>query len=246
MKLYLHPGHRPIVARRSLRQARAVDNVPTLSAACESAAPWRKTSMQVRFIFNDPVLSPRPLSDVVGALKRLQRIWSFTCFISLSEEGLSQDDVERLTYALSTPSVPDDHSYLLNYRGYTVDPYLELDISYVRYGSPLQIDGKPNLRLVAPSRLRAAFQILQNIITLDSFRAQRRWEAELSKQRAIEAMLKNAERMLELSAKIRNKQLREEFIRSMSRNLAALDEPERFRLVSAEIIGDEHQEKKTA
>jgi hypothetical protein len=64
--------------------------------------------------------------------------------------------------------------------------------------------------------------VIASVLTIDSLRNKAKWEAELVQQRAIEAALKNQERALDLRKKIKNPDLRDEFIRKMANAIAPL------------------------
>jgi len=119
------------------------------------------------------------------------------------------------------------------------DPGWSLGIQKIRYESPLEIEASTESESRWPvsfSRLRSIARLVLRILTIDLMRERARWDSELTRQKAIEAALKNAERALNLSKKIKDPALRDEFIRNMARSLTPLSHPDAPRLKDIEVL----------
>jgi hypothetical protein len=114
-----------------------------------------------------------------------------------------------------------------------------LGIERIRYESPLEIESstqpEPH-RSVSVSKVRAIARAVVGILSIDLIRDKAQWDTELAKQKAIEAALKNHERALNLSKKINDPMLREEFIRNMARSIVPLSRKGGPRLTEIEVL----------
>jgi hypothetical protein len=116
------------------------------------------------------------------------------------------------------------------------DSFLDLTMNHINHSSPLNVHTTSNLPAPqAVSRLRKVLKIIEQLLTIDEIREKARWETEITRQRAIEAALRNTEKTLDLSKKIKNPEEREEFIRSMANTIATLNRDGQLNLRRIEV-----------
>jgi hypothetical protein len=196
--------------------------------------------MHVSFVFEQDE-NHATLASLIGTLATLQRLWEFAKIIAGEPEypEVSPRMEERKLELLF-------HQYYIGWGYVFAGLRTELEIARVRYGSSLEIDSTelhiPNAGI---SRLRKLFDVIIHLLTIDLVRDRARYETELARQRAIHAMLRNNEHMFELSKKIKDPVLRDEFIRRMVECIAPFSgESGLLKLKSVQF--EEHRSQKTS
>jgi hypothetical protein len=177
-------------------------------------------TMNLRFVFDQSRYVPlATLPTIANALIELQRVWNYVAFLSIDED-----------------SRPDSPKWQFELRSLLFDPsaqrreIFEIDrsdhglcVSRIRYGSPLEIEAaikttetEIDKSKISVSRLKSIIKVVASVLTIDLLRERTRWDTEFARQRAIEAALKNQERALDLSKRIDDPILRDEFLRKMA------------------------------
>jgi hypothetical protein len=200
--------------------------------------------MRVRFIFEEPKTATATSTEVASierfalnldllteALDDLRRLWAFIWYLAHDFDREAVD--QYFMRALVRSSLPD--SFLL------YNSSAQFPLKRLSYASPLEIEGEPRSG-TPPRRLRSILHVIRQAITLEAVQTKAHWEAEIARQRAIEAALKNAERALELSKKIKDPELAEEFVRALAKTIASISQQNRFHLKS--IDASESSEEK--
>jgi hypothetical protein len=181
--------------------------------------------MTVKYTFESDKESPTVIA-VSNALIDIQRLWLFVAYLEMEDEDvplaelfeqfLFQDDTRQRIELFGDYFPP-----FLLYPGYKL--YVGLQIKRISYASPLEIEtDAPTLGKPAPGRIKRILDVLKKIVSLDHIREKAKWEAEIARQHAIAAALKNEEHIMKMANKIRNEEKREEFVRRLSATISSL------------------------
>lgn len=165
------------------------------------------------------------MTNTVAALLQLQHLWLYIFFLTYEEEELrpwrSPVNFKGLQYRLVRYEAAIERIAYARYEYY--DSFLDLTVNRIDHSSPLNVHTTTPLPVPqALSRFRKVLKIVQQLLIIDEIREKAHWETEIARQRAIEAALKNTEKTLDLSKKIKNPEEREEFIRSMAKAIGTL------------------------
>jgi hypothetical protein len=200
--------------------------------------------MNIRFVFDQSQDGPpAALPTIANALIDLQRIWNYIAFLSVDEHEFARPDEYRLEFDLrrliEDPSA-QKQEILKFYDAFSYS----LAVSRMRYASPLEIEAAiettetaVDKSKISISRLKSIIKVIASVLTIDLLRERMYWDTEFARQRAIEAALKNQERALNLSKRIDNPIIRDEFLRKMAGAIEPLTRPHtthRLKLIQVE------------
>ncbi len=172
---------------------------------------------QVDFIFDETA----PTIENLGrSLIELDQLCRFIFYLTLGSDDPRAEG--RLLESLVVDPFYNKLAILSRAASHDLrdDPFRgSLVVQHIRYASPLLIEAitstKRRLGLHLP-HVRRILDLLGRLVTIDLIRERAQWSNELIRQKAIEAALKNHERVLDVSEKIRNPDLRDEFIRNFA------------------------------
>jgi hypothetical protein len=209
--------------------------------------------VRTRFRFDpEPQRENEPLiiNAIARALIELQRLWMFVTYLAYKSDDDDDQLLSRQRFAVTTLLQELRGIELLEYTEYASN-YLgasTLEIRKIRYESPLEIESEQSdkHRELSASRLRSVVRVILHILAIDLVREKFRWDTEIARQRAIEAALKNEERALNLSKRIKDPLVRDEFIRRMANSIVPLSRPSGLRLKEIEVLDAEEQESSAA
>jgi hypothetical protein len=137
------------------------------------------------------------ITHFANTLVTLHKLYEFCAFLALpDDERFSRDRVGIMEVFLRELLGSQNAKYLHR--------FTSLSLNHVHYGSPVEIEAT-TAPSVGNSRIREIFALIRGFLTLTAVQEKAHWEAEITRQRAIEAALKNSERVLQLSKKIKTK-----------------------------------------
>ena len=200
--------------------------------------------MNIRFVFDQSEDGPpATLPTIANELIDLQRVWNYVLYLSFDEHRRPGD--YRLGFDLRSllRDASAQKQELFQSIDYSDHP---LAVSRIQYGSPLEIEAaiETTESKINVSRLKSIIKVIASVLTIDLLRERLRWDTEFARQRVIEAALKNQERALELSNKIDDPLIREEFLRKMAGAIEPLTRPRKTHTLK--LIQLEERETETS
>jgi hypothetical protein len=194
--------------------------------------------MRIRFNFAQPY-DPFLMVTVANAFVDLQQLWPYIVFIA-DDDPVDQHPFDEHLYQFLLADSSRQRFELI-FRNAFLDPSpsiygVSLFAVRISYQSPLEVEATATRPSRLP-RVRAVLDVLSKILTIDLLREKLRIETEIQRQRAIEAALKNYERTLAVSKKIKNVEEREVFTRNFARAISYLSSND-SQLISIELVED--------